>query len=237
MRMRASPISWSPRLRLDEEEDRRIGDRNEACDDEAVPMKIGGQIFGRIPRKLFPVPLGLKISYSELPSNCLRLDDLQDLVSCSLRDGEDEVELLRNYQPEFKGYYMQMQVAKRSQTPLPSQDDRMLLDKTVADQVSIWKRNNGFSDKVVQLYLTMHVLVKHVLIIGLVMLLSVRRLGVFTSAVMMHAEKLIWIPPMKLLACKISGHCFYRLLSPSQKEPDYLQGGTTDGAEPFMGSC
>ncbi|KAK4802347.1 hypothetical protein SAY86_000550 [Trapa natans] len=97
----------------------------------------------------------------------------------------------------------------------------MLLDKTVADQVSIWKRNNGFSDKVVQLYLTMHVLVKHVLIIRLVMLLSVRRLGVFTSAVMMHAEKLIWIPPMKLLACKISGHCFYRLLSPSQKEPDY----------------
>lgn len=28
-------------------------------------------------------------------------------------------------------------------------DDRILLDETVADQVSIWKRSKGFSDKVV----------------------------------------------------------------------------------------
>jgi len=37
------------------------------------------------------------------------------------RDGEDMVELVRNCQNEFKEYYIQMQAAKRSQAPLPSQ--------------------------------------------------------------------------------------------------------------------
>lgn len=37
------------------------------------------------------------------------------------RDEEDMVELVRNCQPEFKEYYIQMQAAKRSQAPLPSQ--------------------------------------------------------------------------------------------------------------------
>ena len=37
------------------------------------------------------------------------------------RDGEDMVELVRNCPNEFKEYYIQMQAAKRSQAPLPSQ--------------------------------------------------------------------------------------------------------------------
>ena len=37
------------------------------------------------------------------------------------RDGEDMIELVRNCQNEFKEYYIQMQAAKRSQAPLPSQ--------------------------------------------------------------------------------------------------------------------
>ncbi|XP_028085366.1 F-box protein SKIP31-like [Camellia sinensis] len=47
--------------------------------------------------------------------------------------------------------YVQMQAAKRSQTPLPSQvnDDRIILDKTLTDQVSIWKSSRGLTDKVV----------------------------------------------------------------------------------------
>lgn len=47
-----------------------------------------------------------------------------DLVVCPMimqRDGEDMVELVRNCQNEFKEYYIQMQAAKRSQAPLPSQ--------------------------------------------------------------------------------------------------------------------
>lgn len=41
--------------------------------------------------------------------------------------------------------------SKRSQAPLPSQinDDRINLDKTVADQVSMWNKSKGLGDKVV----------------------------------------------------------------------------------------
>ncbi|XP_010676711.1 F-box protein SKIP31 isoform X4 [Beta vulgaris subsp. vulgaris] len=67
------------------------------------------------------------------------------------RDEEDMVQSVTNCQPEFKEYYLQMYAAKRSQAPLLSQanDNLMNLDKTVADQVSIWKSSRGLSDKVV----------------------------------------------------------------------------------------
>ncbi|MCH87599.1 F-box protein SKIP31, partial [Trifolium medium] len=54
-------------------------------------------------------------------------------------------------QNEFKEYYIQMQAAKRSQAPHPSQlkDDSIILDKTLADQVSSWKSSRGLSDTVV----------------------------------------------------------------------------------------
>jgi len=47
-----------------------------------------------------------------------------DLTFCAVimqRDGEDMVELVRSCQNEFKEYYIQMQAAKRSQAPHPSQ--------------------------------------------------------------------------------------------------------------------
>ncbi|CAL5325465.1 unnamed protein product [Camellia sinensis] len=67
------------------------------------------------------------------------------------RDEEDMAEFVRNCPAEFKEYYVQIQAAKRSQTPLPSQvnDDRIILDKTLTDQVSIWKSSRGLTDKVV----------------------------------------------------------------------------------------
>lgn len=37
------------------------------------------------------------------------------------RDEEDMIELARNCPSEFREYYIQMQAAKRSQAPLPSQ--------------------------------------------------------------------------------------------------------------------
>ncbi|OAY79151.1 F-box protein SKIP31 [Ananas comosus] len=67
------------------------------------------------------------------------------------RDQEDMVEFVRNTPSEFKEYYIQMQAAKRSQAPLPSQlnDDKVILDRTVADQVSMWKRSRGLTDEAV----------------------------------------------------------------------------------------
>ncbi|CAH2046318.1 unnamed protein product [Thlaspi arvense] len=67
------------------------------------------------------------------------------------RDEKDMIELVRSCPTDFKEYYIQMQAAKRSQAPLPSEmvDDRIVLDKTVLDQVSLWKKSKGLTDKVV----------------------------------------------------------------------------------------
>ncbi|KAK1571392.1 hypothetical protein Q3G72_016151 [Acer saccharum] len=48
-----------------------------------------------------------------------------------LRDTEDMVELVRNCPTEFKEYYIQMQAAKRSQAPLPSQQESINWDTIV----------------------------------------------------------------------------------------------------------
>lgn len=152
------------------------------------------------------------------------------------RDEEDLTELVRNCQPEFKEYYIQMQAAKRSQAPLPSQvkDDRMLLDKTIADQVSLWKNRHGLTDKV----FADHACSGETC--------SYHQIGdVFVCEKTGHVHvcddtcrEVILDPANELLVCTISGHCFDRLLSPSEIEmdPEQQQGGGADEAEPFMGS-
>ncbi|WCJ33726.1 F-box family protein [Euphorbia peplus] len=66
------------------------------------------------------------------------------------RDKADMLMLVWNCPPEFKEYYIQMNASKRIQAPLPSQvkDDLILLDKSVADQVSIWKASRDLTNKV-----------------------------------------------------------------------------------------
>lgn len=67
--------------------------------------------------------LGLNFSYSYSDTDPVLLIFV-DIVICPMilqRDGEDMVELVRNCQNEFKEYYIQMQAAKRSQAPHPSQ--------------------------------------------------------------------------------------------------------------------
>jgi len=128
-----------------------------------------------------------------------------------------------------------MQAAKRSQAPLPSQviDDRIILDKTVADQVSMWKNSRGLTDKVA----TDHACSGETC--------SYYQIGdVFVCEKTGHVHvcddtcrEAVMDPTNELLVCTISGHCFDRLLSPAEMEPDAEQlGGVTDEAEPFMGS-
>ncbi|PKI76522.1 hypothetical protein CRG98_003073 [Punica granatum] len=121
-----------------------------------------------------------------------------------------------------------MQAAKRSQAPLPSQvnDDRIILDKTVADQVSMWKTSKGFTDKVV----LNHACSGETC--------SYNRIGDVYVLCDETCRELVMDPANELLVCTISGHCFDRLLSPAEMEPDNDQqtGGVTDEAEPFMGS-
>ncbi|GAA0174809.1 hypothetical protein LIER_28123 [Lithospermum erythrorhizon] len=153
------------------------------------------------------------------------------------RDEDDMVEFVRNCPAEFKEYYIQMQVAKRSQAPLPSQvcDDRMLLDKTVGDQVSSWKKSRGLSDDIVVAGHTCSGVTCTYYQLGDVF--------VCEKTGQVHVcddtcREAIADSVNELLVCTVSGRCFDRLLSPSEIEPDadQQQGGTTDEAEPFMGS-
>lgn len=151
------------------------------------------------------------------------------------RDKEDMVEFVKNCPSEFREYYIQMQTAKRSQAPIPSQDDRMILDKTVADQVYTWKSSKGLTDQVA----TDHVC-------------SGKNCSYYQIGDVFICEKTGNIhvcddnckdasvdPANGVLVCTISGHCFDRLLSPSDEmdqDTDQQQDGISDEAEPFMGS-
>ncbi|KAK4364788.1 hypothetical protein RND71_016146 [Anisodus tanguticus] len=152
------------------------------------------------------------------------------------RDADDMMEFVRNTPTEFKEYYIQMQAAKRSQAPPPSQvsDDRIILDKTIADQVSIWKKSKGLGDKVV---------IDHVCSGDTCTYYQIGDVYVCEKTGHVHVcddtcREVVPDPINGLLVCTISGRCFDSMLSPSEMELDgeQQQVGTTDEAEPFMGS-
>ncbi|KAL3500166.1 hypothetical protein ACH5RR_039259 [Cinchona calisaya] len=151
------------------------------------------------------------------------------------RDEEDMVELVRNCPSEFKEYYIQMQAAKRSQAPLPSQvlDDRIIIDKTITDQVSMWKSSRGLTDKVVADHACSGETCTYYQIGDVFVCEKTGNIHVCDDA----CKEIVADPANELLVCTISGRCFDRLLSPAEMEPDeQQQGGVTDEAEPFMGS-
>ncbi|XP_038896910.1 F-box protein SKIP31 isoform X1 [Benincasa hispida] len=152
------------------------------------------------------------------------------------RDEEDMTQLVRDCSSEFKEYYIQMQAAKRSQAPLPSQvqDDQIILDRTVADQVSTWKSSRGLTDKIV---------IDHTCSGETCTYYQIGDAFVCEKTGLVHVcddtcREVIMDPNDEQLVCRISGHCFDTLLLPDSMEPDteQQQGGVTDEAEPFMGS-
>ncbi|XP_051151634.1 F-box protein SKIP31 [Andrographis paniculata] len=151
------------------------------------------------------------------------------------RDKEDMVEFARNCPSEFKQYYIQMQVAKRSQAPNLSQvnDDRVILDKTLADQVSMWKSSRGLPDNVI---------VNHACSGESCTYYRIGDVFVCEKTGNVHVcddtcKEIIMDPTNELLVCTISGRCFDRLLSPAEEvDTEQQQGGVGDEAEPFMGS-
>ncbi|XP_071698281.1 F-box protein SKIP31-like [Rutidosis leptorrhynchoides] len=154
------------------------------------------------------------------------------------RDEEDMVEFVKNCPNEFKQYYIQMQVAKRSQAPLISQlkDDWMILDKSVADQVSIWKKSKGLTDKVFSDHDCSGEKCSYHQIGDIFVCENTGYVHVCDDT----CKEIVLDPDNELLVCTISGHCFDRLLSPSETggdmEEQQQQGGATDEPEPFMGS-
>ncbi|KAK6129884.1 hypothetical protein DH2020_036355 [Rehmannia glutinosa] len=152
------------------------------------------------------------------------------------RDEDDMAEFVRNCPSEFKEYYIQMQAAKRSQAPHPSQvnDDRIILDKTLADQVSMWKSSRGLAETVVLNHACSGESCSYYQIGDVFVCEKTGNVHVCDDT----CKEVIMDPSNELLVCTISGRCFDRLLSPAEMEPDaeQQQGGATDEAEPFMGS-
>ncbi|KAK4422441.1 F-box protein SKIP31 [Sesamum alatum] len=152
------------------------------------------------------------------------------------RDEEDMAEFVRSCPSEFKEYYIQMQVAKRSQAPNPSQvnDDRIILDKTLADQVSTWKSSRGLVDQVVPNHACSGESCTYYQIGDVFVCEKTGNVHVCDDT----CKEVITDPTNELLVCTISGRCFDILLSPAEMDHDADQqqgGGGTDEAEPFMG--
>ncbi|KAL1834694.1 F-box protein SKIP31 [Daucus carota subsp. sativus] len=151
------------------------------------------------------------------------------------RDEEDMVEFVRNCPSEFKEYYIQMQTAKRSQAPIPSQDDRMIVDKTVADQVYTWKSSKGLIGQVATDHACSGKSCSYYQIGDVFVCEKTGNIHVCDD----NCKDASVDPANGLLVCTISGHCFDRLMSPSDEmdqDADQQQDGITDEAEPFMGS-
>ncbi|KAJ8774064.1 hypothetical protein K2173_009495 [Erythroxylum novogranatense] len=246
-------------------EENLIGNSNRGSGSHGKLARLDGGIFSKIPHELFPhilkflssedlVACSLVCRYLNYAASdeslwrrlyCMRwglLPPSKKLSECAWkklyiqRDEEDMVKLVRNSPPEFKEYYIQMQAAKRSQAPLPSQvkDDRIILDKSVADQVSIWKSSRGLTDKVFADHACSGETCSYYQIGDVFICEKTGNVHVCDDT----CREVIMDPANELLVCTISGRCFDRLLSPSEMESDHdqLQGGVTDEAEPFMGS-
>lgn len=152
------------------------------------------------------------------------------------RDEKDSVEIIRDCPSEFKMYYKQMQAAKRSQAPHRSQvlDDRIVSDKSVTDQVSIWKSRRGLTDKSVANHACSGETCSYYQIGDAFVCEKTGTVHVCEDA----CKEVVVDPADGLLVCTISGRCFDSLLSQSDTDPDMEQQqcGATDEAEPFMGS-
>ncbi|KQK17497.1 F-box protein SKIP31 isoform X2 [Brachypodium distachyon] len=154
------------------------------------------------------------------------------------QDREDMVEFVRYTPTEFKEYYIQMQAAKRSQAPLPSEvnDDKVILDKTIADQVSSWKSSRGLTEDAVKGHSCSGSTCLYTQIGDAYICEKTGRVHVCDDA----CREFVLDQSSGLLVCTISGHCFERFLCPDDEwdtcDTDQQQGGVTDEAEPFLGS-
>ncbi|KAK1372445.1 F-box protein SKIP31 [Heracleum sosnowskyi] len=151
------------------------------------------------------------------------------------RDEEEMVHYVRNCPSESKAYYIQMQTAKRCQAPIPSQDDSMILDKTVADEVSTWKSSKGLTDQVVTDHACSGKDCSYHQIGDVFVCEKTGNIHVCDDSCKDASADLT----NGLVVCTISGHCFERLMSPTDEvdqDTDQQQDAVSDEAEPFMGS-
>ncbi|KAK9985028.1 hypothetical protein SO802_034553 [Lithocarpus litseifolius] len=111
--------------------------------------------------------------------------------------------------------------------PVKVNDDRIILDKTVADQVSMWKSSRGLIDKVVNDLACSgetcsYYHIGDVIICEMIGLVQSREH--FRKSTFLFCDdacrEIVKDPTNEILVCKIFGYCFDRLLSAAKMEPD-----------------
>ncbi|CAK9204284.1 unnamed protein product [Sphagnum troendelagicum] len=154
------------------------------------------------------------------------------------RDEADMVEFVRNTPVEFREYYVQMQAAKRSQAPLPSQvhDDLVVVDSSMADQITAWRR----SQKLADVYLGDHwcsgKTCSYYQIDDVFLCEKTGRAHICDDS----CREIVLDPSNELLVCTVSGRCFDRWLTPAEEDDAEPQQADANAAaeegEPFLGS-
>lgn len=156
------------------------------------------------------------------------------------RDRADMIEFVRNTPVEFREYYIQMQAAKRSQAPLPAQikDDFIILDTTVAEQITSWRTSQGLPDVYVGDHVCSGKTCSYWQIGDVFLCEKTGRAHVCDDA----CRETVLDPSNDLLVCTISGRCFDRWLSAEEEEAvsgsQLMESNVVqeEGEEPFMGS-
>ncbi|KAH7281168.1 hypothetical protein KP509_36G033500 [Ceratopteris richardii] len=156
------------------------------------------------------------------------------------RDKADMIEFVRNTPTEFREYYIQMQAAKRSQAPLPAQikDDFIILDTTVADEITSWRNSKGLPDVYVADHVCSGKTCSYSQIGDVFLCEKTGRAHVCDDA----CRETVLDPSNDLLVCTISGRCFDRWLSAEEEDDatDYHKmessAGLEEVEEPFMGA-
>ncbi|CAM6108221.1 unnamed protein product [Calypogeia fissa] len=126
------------------------------------------------------------------------------------RDKADMADFVRNTPDEFREYYVQMQAAKRSQAPAPSQvrDDLVVIDMTVADHITEWRRNHHLPDVYLDHHLCSGRTCSYNQIGDIFLCEKTGRAHVCDDT----CRETILDPSNELLVCTVSGRCFDRWL-------------------------
>ncbi|KAJ7554098.1 hypothetical protein O6H91_06G124600 [Diphasiastrum complanatum] len=171
-------------------------------------------------------------AWKQLYFETLSMDSVQ-------RDKADMTEFVRNTPPDFREYYVQMQAAKRSQPPLPSQikDDMWVVDPSVADQVTAWRKSLKLNDKSVGNHWCSGKTCSYHQIGDVFLCEKTGCAHVCDDT----CREIVLDPSNDLLVCTVSGRCFDRWLSPAEEETEPGQqlldnAAGAEEAEPFLGS-
>ncbi|CAK9210590.1 unnamed protein product [Sphagnum troendelagicum] len=155
------------------------------------------------------------------------------------RDEADMVDFVRNTPAEFREYYIQMQAAKRSQAPLPSQvhDDLVVVDSSMADQITAWRHSQKLADAYLGDHWCSGKTCSYYQIDDVFLCEKTGRVHICDDS----CREIVLDPSNELLVCTISGRCFDRWITPAEEDDAEPQQADANAAaeesEPFLGSC